>query len=79
MKVVTLHVDDQVYKNYQRMARRTKRSTSELIREAMENHQSKLGKKSLRLFQVGAPASVGKISAPWSGREPLLEGYWDRT
>jgi hypothetical protein len=35
-------------------------------------------KKRAPLWQMGEPASVGKILKPWSGRAKLLDDYWER-
>jgi hypothetical protein len=78
MKAVTIHVDEPVYRDFQRLARRTKRSTSELIREAMENFRRSSGKSRVPLWQNAAPASVGQIKIPWTGRENLADGFFER-
>lgn len=44
MRSVTIPVEEPVYRDFQRLARRAKRSTSELIREAMENYRPRSGK-----------------------------------
>lgn len=78
MKAVTIHVDEPVYRDFQRLARRTKRTTSELIREAMENFRRNSAKPRTPLWQATEPASVGHIKLPWSGRESLADGFFDR-
>lgn len=78
MRAVTIHVDESVYRDFQRLARRTKRSTSELIREAMENFRKISVKARAPLWQAPEPTSVGHIKIPWSGRENLTDGFFDR-
>jgi hypothetical protein len=78
MKVVTVHLDDPVYREFQKIARRSRRSTSELIREAMEAYRRTLAKKQSSLAEAGPAASVGQILTPWVGREDLLEDFFDR-
>jgi len=78
MRAVTIHVEEPVYRDFQRLARRTKRSTSELIREAMESFRRSSGKSRVPLWQTTEPASVGHIKTPWSGRENLADGFFDR-
>jgi len=78
MKSVTIHVEEPVYRDFQRLARRTKRSTSELIREAMENFRRSSAKTRTPLWQATEPASVGDIKVPWTGRENLAGGFFDR-
>jgi len=78
MKAVTIHVEELVYRDFQKLARRTKRSTSELIREAMDNFRRSSGKPKTPLWQATEPASVGHIKIPWTGRENLADGFFDR-
>jgi len=78
MKAVTIHVEEPVYRDFQRLARRTKRSTSELIREAMENFRRSSVKPRTPLWQATEPISVGHIKTPWKGRENLADGFFDR-
>ncbi|MFZ4774694.1 MAG: ribbon-helix-helix protein, CopG family [Terrimicrobiaceae bacterium] len=78
MKAVTIHVEELVYRDFQKLARRTKRSTSELIREAMDNFRRSSGKPKTPLWQATKPASVGHIKIPWTGRENLADGFFDR-
>ncbi len=78
MRAVTVHLDDPVYREFQKAARKTRRSTSELIREAMESYRRTLAKKQSSLAEAGPAASVGQVVTPWAGREDLLEGFFDR-
>jgi predicted transcriptional regulator len=78
MKAVTVHLDDPVYREFQKIARRSRRSTSELIREAMEAYRRTLAKKQSSLAEAGPAASVGQILTPLVGREDLLEDFFDR-
>jgi predicted transcriptional regulator len=78
MKAVTVHLDDPVYREYQKMARKAKRSTSELIREAMEAYRRTFIKKQTSLTKAGPAVSVGQILTPWTRREDLLEDFFDR-
>ena len=78
MKAVTVHLDDPVYREFQKVARKARRSTSELIREAMEAYRRTLIKKQSSLAEAGPAASVGQILTPWAGRGDLLEGFFDR-
>jgi len=78
MRAVTIHVDEPVYRDFQRLSRRAKRSTSDLIREAMENYRQKFSPVRIPLWQAAEPASVGKIKLPWLGREELADSFFDR-
>jgi predicted CopG family antitoxin len=79
MKAVTVHLDESVYRDFQRISQRTKRSTSELIREAMEAYRMNVLRKRPALWEsVGEAASVGPVEVPWAGRGELLEGVFDR-
>lgn len=78
MKTVTIHVDEAVYAEFQKHARRLERSTSDLIREAMCQYNERLGlarRPSLR--DAPLPVSVGKVQ-DWKTRGELLEGFFDR-
>lgn len=78
MRAVTIHVEEPVYRDFQKLARRTKRSTSDLIREAMENFRRTTVKSRTPLWQSAEPISVGSIKIPWTGRGDLTKGYFDR-
>lgn len=76
MKTITINVSEPVYVDFKKFAKESDRTTSELIRDAMEQYRDKKihPKRSLILSE---PAHVGQILRPWKGREDLLEGYWD--
>ena len=78
MKAVTIHLDEPVYRDFQKIAQRTKRSTSELIREAMEHYKLQFAKNRTPLWQAPPAASVGRVLKPWKGREDLLEDFLTR-
>jgi len=78
MKAVTVHLDDPVYREFQKVAHKAKRSTSEMIREAMEAYRRTLVKKQSSLAEAGPAASVGQIFTQWAGREDLLEDFFDK-
>ena len=78
MKAVTVHLDDSVYREFQKAARKARRSTSELIREAMEAYRRTLVKKQSSLAEAGPATSVGQILTPRAGREDLLGDFFDR-
>jgi predicted CopG family antitoxin len=76
MKTITINVSEPVYVDFQRFAKESDRTTSELIREAMDQYRDKKihGRGSLIRSE---PAHVGNILRPWKGREDLLEGFFD--
>ncbi len=78
MKAVTIHVDEPVYAQYKEWARGSQRSTSELIREAMEFYRLHSPSRDQSLREPEAPASVGRILHAWQGREDLLDDFWSR-
>ena len=78
MKAVTIHLDEPVYRDFQKIARRTKRSTSDLIREAMEYYKQQLVKTRKPLWQGASAVSVGQVLKPWKGREDLLGDFLER-
>ena len=76
MKTITINVSEPVYVDFQRFARENDRTTSELIREAMDQYRDKKIQRSSSIVQ-SQPAHVGDILKPWKCREDLLEGYFD--
>lgn len=76
MKTITINVSEPVYVDFQRFAKETDRTTSELIREAMNQYRDKKIQRSSSVVQ-SEPAHVGGILKPWKGREDLLEGFFD--
>lgn len=71
MKTVTLNVDEEAYKRLQSVARKAKRSTSDVVREAMNLYlsQQTVEGKSLRNL---SPYSAGSILKPLSLDDDLL-------
>ena len=76
MKTITINVSKPVYVEFQRFAKESDRTTSELIREAMDQYREKKIHGSGSLTQ-SEPAHVGNILRPWKSREDLLEGFFD--
>ena len=71
MKTITINVSEPVYKEFQEHASLQDRTTSELIREAMEDYRRNKIKsqKSLALIK---PSSVGTVLREYRGDEDLL-------
>lgn len=78
MKAVTIHLEESVYSEFQTLARKTKRSASELIREAMEMYRQKSKNHAHSLADSPPPASVEAILEPWSNRSEMLDNFFDR-
>lgn len=78
MKAVTIHLEESVYYEFQTLARKSKRSASELIREAMEMYRQKSKKNAHSLADSPPPASVGGVLQPWSERSEMLDNFFDR-
>ena len=78
MKAVTLHLDESVYSEFQSLARKSKRTASDLIREAMQNYRDRCKKNTHSLAAAPPPASVGAVFKPFTTREDMLEDYFDR-
>jgi predicted CopG family antitoxin len=76
MKTITINVSEPVYVDFQRFAKERDRTTSELIREAMDQYRDKKIQGRNSIVQ-SEPAHVGNILRPWKGREDLLEGFFD--
>ena len=72
MKTITINVSEPVYRDFKEHARVCDRTTSELIREAMEVYRNERirPKRSLRDLQ---PLSLGFVKRPMTGDDDLLE------
>lgn len=70
MKAITVNVSETVYREFQEHARASDRTTSELIREAMELYSSERirARRSLRELR---PLSLGRLKRPL-GEDDLL-------
>ena len=78
MKAVTLHLDESVYSDFQSLARKSKRTASDLIREAMQVYRDRYKKNTHSLAEAPPPASVGVAFKPLTTREDMLVDYFDR-
>jgi len=76
MKAITINVSEPVYRDFQEYARRHDRTTSELIREAMEQYRLHRIRPRTSLRDL-RPASVGRMLRPLRGGEDLLEEMLD--
>jgi hypothetical protein len=76
MKTITINVSEPVYRDFQDYARRRDRTTSELIREAMELYrlQKIRSRTTLRDLQ---PSSVGGVLRDLTPADDLLEEMLD--
>lgn len=73
MKTVTINVSEPVYTDFQDYSRRVDRTTSELIREAMELYRDqRIAPKPGSVLDI-KPVSVGKVLRPLGPDEDLLE------
>ncbi len=63
MKTITINVSEPVYNNFKYYAKQKDRTTSELIREAMEEYNSHHIRKQTSLKDL-SPISVGEIIKP---------------
>jgi hypothetical protein len=78
MKAVTIHLEETVYSEFQMLARKSKRSASELIREAMDLYRQKVKKNTCSLIDSPPAASIGSVLQPWSNRSEMLDNFFDR-
>lgn len=71
MKTITINVSEPVYLEYQAYARRHDRTTTELIREAMEAYRQRWVERhgSLRSLM---PLDLGAVKRPLSNDDDLL-------
>ena len=76
MKAVTINAAEPVYAEFQRMARRRRRSTSQLIREAMERYLQEEKQATHSVLDL-APLSAGSIRKPFDSRGDLAGELFD--
>lgn len=79
MKAVTLHLDEDIYSRYQALARMRRQTASELIRQAMAEFPLAQKPSKASLIDSPPPKTVGKIYHSWTGRQDLLEDFFDRS
>lgn len=72
MKTITINVSETAYEDFRRASRSLGRSTSELIREAMETYRRERLRPptDLRTFR---PRSLGNVLKPLERGEDLLD------
>lgn len=64
MKTITINVSEPVYRDFQRFASAQDRSTSEIIRQAMEEFRDRKIRPA-RSVAESAPYYAGKVSGSW--------------
>jgi hypothetical protein len=76
MKTITINVSEPIYREFQEYAQKADRSTSELIREAMQLYRDERirPRPSLRALK---PLSLGKVLRPLERDDDLLEEMLD--
>jgi|GEM_PF-1258353 len=72
MKLISLHVDEDIYRGLQSLAERTGRPVAELIREAIAGYTAGHRRASGSLFAL-EPHPSGALRAPWTRAEFLDE------
>lgn len=72
MKTITVNVSEPVYEEFQRAAKHSGRTTSELIREAMESYRRHhlTPRRDLTGFR---PRSLGQVLGPLGPHDDLLD------
>lgn len=76
MKAITINVSEPVYRDFQDYARRRDRTTSELIREAMELYRQQRIRSRTTLRDL-RPSSVGAVLRSLRPEDDLLEEMLD--
>ena len=71
MKTITINVSEPVYLEYQAYARRHDRTTTELIREAMEDYRRRWAERQGSLRSL-VPLDLGTIKRSLSSDDDLL-------
>ena len=76
MKTITINVSEPVYEDFRLASKRLDRSTSELIREAMEQYRRERlrPRADLHAFR---PRSLGRILKPLEREDDLLSEMLD--
>lgn len=72
MKTITINVSEPVYRDFQEISKLQDRSTSEIIREAMEFYRQQKLRVSRSMHDM-QPFSVGSVLQPLQSTEDLLE------
>jgi predicted CopG family antitoxin len=76
MKTITVDVNEPIYEEFERFAHEQERSTTEVIREAMELYRREKMRPQYSLRNV-KPTSAGTVRKPWTGRGDLLADILD--
>jgi predicted transcriptional regulator len=76
MKTITINVSEPVYNEFKDFARAHDRTTSELIREAMEDFLAKKLRRKSNLSDL-EPLSLGRVLKDLSHRDDLLSEMLD--
>jgi predicted transcriptional regulator len=76
MKPISVHVDDEDYRELKTLAERTGRPVAELIREAMAEFLAQRRGRGASIFEL-EPHPSGRLLAPWS-RAELFDEMLDR-
>jgi len=72
MKTITVNVSEPVYREFQEHARRTDRTTAELIREAMEEYRGRWADRRGSVRDL-PPLDLGEVKRPLSSEDDLLD------
>ena len=70
MRAITINVSEPVYRAFQRYARERNKSTSQLIREAMEEYQEQRIRPKSSIAEL-APLSLGRMLEPLAAGDDL--------
>ena len=72
MKTITINVSEPVYSSFREYAHEHDRTTSELIREAMEDYRNER-MRSRQTLRGLHPLSLGKVLRPLKTTDDLME------
>ncbi len=72
MKTITINVSEPVYRSFRQYARQHDRSTSELIREAMQVYTERLIQPRHTVRGL-APLALGKVLRPLCPNDDIME------
>jgi hypothetical protein len=71
MKTITINVSEPVYRAFRQYARQHDRSTSELIREAMQGYAERT-MRSKQTLRGLPPLALGKVLSPLGPNDDIL-------
>jgi len=76
MKLITIHVSEPVYREFQELAKQEDRTAAELIRESMHQYLRNRSSRGRSILEM-PPLSLGRVKKPLTRRHDLLNEMLD--